>query len=150
MVRSPALDGMIAWKKASKLSKKQLDDVADFVATFATLPDDMTPDEWQNLPGVSTHPGLEPFTKECGTCHVMPGLTEGGDRDSPQLFGWGSPRWTARMIRKPGAADMYGYLEKERPDALLRRSVDRQRSAQRSSAICDTTTSAAPTSADKR
>ncbi len=110
--KAPGCDGMVEWKKSSKLSKKQLDDVAAFVATFASIPDDTTPDEWLNLPGVSTHPGLEPFTKECGTCHVIAGLSEGGTRDAPQLFGWGSPRWSSRMIRKPGAADMYGYLEK--------------------------------------
>ena len=108
--------GMAEWKKTSKLSPKQLDDVADFVATFATVPDDATAEEWLNLPGVAEHAGAAPFQKECGTCHVVEGLTEGGARDSPQLFGWGSPRWTARVIRKPWVADMYGYLDK--PDQM--------------------------------
>ena len=35
-------DGMAEWKKSSKLEPKQLDDVADFVASFAAIPDDMT------------------------------------------------------------------------------------------------------------
>ena len=73
----------------------------------------MTPDEWLNSPGVADHPGLAPFEKDCGTCHVVDGLTEGGMRDAPKLFAWGSPQWIARMIRKPGASDLYGYLEEK-------------------------------------
>jgi ubiquinol-cytochrome c reductase cytochrome b subunit len=107
----PQCDGMLEWKKNSKLSKPQLDDVARFVAGFATIPPDLTPEEWLNSPGVADHPGLEPFQKECGTCHVIEGLSEGGTRDAPGLFAWGSPRWIGRMIRKPGAPDHYGYLE---------------------------------------
>ena len=53
----------------------------------------MTPDEWQNSPGVSEHPGNEPFQKECGQCHKIEGYTEGGTRDAPGLFAWGSPQW---------------------------------------------------------
>ncbi len=107
----PQCGGMARWKKASKLSPKQLDDVADFVASFATIPADMTPTEWLNTPGLDSHPGLEPFTKECGTCHAVDGLSEGGAEDAPRLFAWGSPQWIARMIRKPGADDLYGYLD---------------------------------------
>ena len=36
----PQCDGMAEWKKSSKLSPKQLDDVADFVASFAKIPAD--------------------------------------------------------------------------------------------------------------
>jgi ubiquinol-cytochrome c reductase cytochrome b subunit len=106
-------DGMVEWKKNSKLDAKLLDAVADFVASFALIPADTTPDEWLNSPGVAKHPGLEPFQKECGTCHAVEGLSEGGLREAPGLFAWGSPRWTARMVRKPGAADRYGYLGKD-------------------------------------
>jgi ubiquinol-cytochrome c reductase cytochrome b subunit len=109
----PQCDGMVEWKRSSKLKGKQLDDVADFVAAFATIPADVTPNEWLDRPEVSNHPGLAPFQKECGTCHVVDGLTEGGTRDAPNLFAWGSPQWMARMIRKPGAADRYGFLEQE-------------------------------------
>jgi ubiquinol-cytochrome c reductase cytochrome b subunit len=91
----------------------ELDDVARFVASFAAIPPDLTPEEWLNSPGVAEHPGLEPFMNECGTCHVIDGLSEGGTRDAPRLFAWGSPQWTRRMIRKPGAPDLYGYLEAE-------------------------------------
>jgi ubiquinol-cytochrome c reductase cytochrome b subunit len=104
-------DGMVEWKKSSKLTKKQLDDVARFVASFADIPEDETPEEWLGRPEVADHPGLEPFQKECGTCHVIEGLSEGGTRDAPKLFAWGSPQWTRRMIRKPGAPDLYGFLE---------------------------------------
>ena len=84
--------------------------MADFVASFAQIPADMTPDEWLNSPGVAEHPGSEPFQKECGQCHMIEGFTEGGMRDAPELFAWGSPQWITRMIRKPGAPDLYGYL----------------------------------------
>jgi quinol-cytochrome oxidoreductase complex cytochrome b subunit/mono/diheme cytochrome c family protein len=103
--------GMAEWKKSSKLSPKELDDVADFVASFARIGADMTPEEWLNSPGVSNHPGSEPFQKECGQCHVIEGYTEGGTRDAPGLFAWGSPQWLSRMIRKPAAPDLYGFYE---------------------------------------
>jgi quinol-cytochrome oxidoreductase complex cytochrome b subunit/mono/diheme cytochrome c family protein len=106
----PGCDGMTEWKKNSKLTAKQLDEVADFVASFAQIADDTTPDEWLSSPGVSKHPGLAPFQKECGTCHTIDGFTEGGIRESTGLFAWGSPRWIARMVRKPGAPDRYGFL----------------------------------------
>jgi ubiquinol-cytochrome c reductase cytochrome b subunit len=109
--KAPALKGMVEWKKNSKLTPKQLDDVEAFVASFAKIPPDMTTDEWLNSAGVSDHPGLAPFQKECGSCHVIDGLSEGGTRDAPGLFAWGSPQWISRMTRKPGAADKYGYLD---------------------------------------
>ena len=31
--------------------------------------------------------------------------------EAPNLFAWGSKRWITRMIRKPGATDLYGFLE---------------------------------------
>ncbi len=107
----PQCDGMAEWKKSSKLSKTDLDKIAAFVASFANIAPDMTPEEWLNSPGVSDHPGLDLFSKNCGECHVVEGLTEGGTRDAPKLFAWGSPQWMARMIHKPGAPDLYGYLE---------------------------------------
>jgi ubiquinol-cytochrome c reductase cytochrome b subunit len=107
-------DGMAEWKANTKLSRKQLDDVADFVATFAAIPADATVEEWLSTPGVAEHPGTEPFTKDCGTCHVIPGLTEGGGtREAPDLFAYGSPRWLSRMILRPGAPGLYGFLEKK-------------------------------------
>lgn len=113
--KTPECDGMIDWKRTSKLDAKQLDDVADFMASFAKIPADMNVDEWLNTPGVADHPGAEAFENECGKCHVIDGYTDGGVREAPNLFAWGSPRWTARMIRRPNAEDRYGYLaEKQR------------------------------------
>lgn len=110
----PSCQGMVEWKSSSKLDAKQLDAVADFVASFAAIPQDLSPQEWLNTKAVSEHPGLELFTKECGTCHAVEGLTEGGKQDAPALFGWGSPWWTARLLRKPSAPDLYGYLEPDK------------------------------------
>lgn len=109
----PECDGMTEWKRSSKLDAKQLDQVAEFVASFARIPEDQTVDEWLNTPGVADHPGNELFQKDCGKCHLIDGYTEGGLRDSPDLFAWGSPRWMRRMIRKPGDASLYGYLEEK-------------------------------------
>lgn len=109
----PQNTGMKEWKQGSKLNGKELDAVADFVASFAKIPADVTPEEWLNQPGVADHPGIASFQKECGTCHKIDGLTddEAPMRDSPKLFAWGSPQWTERMIRKPGAPDRYGFLD---------------------------------------
>jgi ubiquinol-cytochrome c reductase cytochrome b subunit len=111
-------DGMAEWKKSSKLSPKQLDDVADFVASFAAIPDGTTTDDWLNSAGVSDHPGLAPFQKECGQCHVIDGLSEGGTRDAPRLFAWGSPHWITRMIRKPRSSDRYGFLDEKQENQM--------------------------------
>jgi len=108
--KSPECDGMVEWKQASKLNAEELDQVADFVAGFAKIPEDFTVDEWLDQPGVYDHPGNKLFQKDCGTCHVIPGYTEGGLRDAPDLFGWGSPQWMARMIRRPDSPVLYGYL----------------------------------------
>jgi ubiquinol-cytochrome c reductase cytochrome b subunit len=117
----PGCDGMGNWKQTSKLKSAELDAVADFVASFAQISDDLTPDEWINDPKVSEHPGFKPFVQksECVRCHVVgrPGLLTGEDKqdveqDAPNLFAYGSKRWLARMINKPGAPDLYGFLEK--------------------------------------
>jgi quinol-cytochrome oxidoreductase complex cytochrome b subunit/mono/diheme cytochrome c family protein len=117
--KAPECDGMVEWKRTSKLTPKELDDVADFTASFAKISPDMTTDDWLNSPGVADHPGNQPFQKECGKCHTIDGYTEGGMRDAPKLFAWGSPQWTSRMIRKPHADDLYGYLgDKQRMPPL--------------------------------
>ena len=111
--RSPSATGWPSGRRVRNSRGRQLDDVADFVAAFAKIDEDTTPEEWLNRPEVASHPGKAPFEKECGTCHMVDGFTEGGLREAPNLFAWGSHRWTARMIRKPNAADRYGFLEKE-------------------------------------
>jgi quinol-cytochrome oxidoreductase complex cytochrome b subunit/mono/diheme cytochrome c family protein len=130
--KAAKFDGMVEWKKSSKLSAKELDDVADFVASFAAIPDDLTIDDWANSPGVSEHPGAAPFQKECGKCHVIDGFTDGGLRDAPGLFGWGSRWWTARMIRKPRSSDKYGFVDEKQenqmpafgPDQIIASDLD--------------------------
>lgn len=110
----PQCGGMERWKKSSKLTSADLDRVADFVALFAEVDPETSAVEWANDPKIAKHPGLEAFQKECGQCHVVgeSGLiSEGGVEDAPNLFGWGSNRWIARMIKKPGAPDMYGFLD---------------------------------------
>ena len=109
--RTPECDGMIEWKRSSKLNAEELDQVADFVASFAKIPPDITVDEWLDTPGVVEHPGNELFQQDCGTCHRIDGYTEGGMRDAPDLFAWGSPQWISRMIRRPSSPVLYGYLE---------------------------------------
>jgi ubiquinol-cytochrome c reductase cytochrome b subunit len=104
--------GMAHWKKISTLSAPELDAVADFVASFAAVPPEATPAEWLEGPKVAGHPGRKPFVKDCGRCHVVPGLTEGGVEDAPALFGWGSARWIARMVKRPDAPDLFGFVPK--------------------------------------
>jgi len=120
--KAPQLDGMAEWKKNSKLTAAQLDDVADFVASFARIKEGMTPDDWANIPGVSDHLKEDsPFQKECGTCHVIDhsdGLTKGGTRDAPSLFAWGSDYWITRMVRNPRSSDKYGFLDEKAPGQM--------------------------------
>jgi ubiquinol-cytochrome c reductase cytochrome b subunit len=103
--------GMARWKKNSKLTPKELDDVADFFARYViTTPADMSPAEWEAQEGLSEHPGYVAFNKdgECVTCHTD--WTAPSD-EAPSLFGWGSPQWVTRMIHKPGAPDLYGWMD---------------------------------------
>jgi ubiquinol-cytochrome c reductase cytochrome b subunit len=109
--KAPRLNGMVEWKKSSELKSDDLDKVADFVASFASIPAAMSPAEWKQSLGSDEHPGQEAFETECGQCHVIEGFTEGGQRKAPNLFAWGSPQWITRMIRDPSAADLYGYAK---------------------------------------
>ncbi len=117
-------DGMAEWKRTSKLSPKELDAVADFVASFAAISVEATPVDWVGEPGVSDHPGLAPFQKECGKCHAIDGVSEGGLREAPSLFGWGSPWWIARMIRKPRSSDRYGFLDEKQENQMPAFGID--------------------------
>jgi ubiquinol-cytochrome c reductase cytochrome b subunit len=110
--------GMKEWKEGSGLEPADLDKVADFVAAFASIPDGMTPVDWLKSPEIAKHAGRESFVEECGTCHVIEGLTKGGMRRAPNLFGWGSPWWIARMIRNPRSSDKYGFLDPKQPGQM--------------------------------
>ncbi len=106
---------MTTWKETSKLDAKGLDEVAAFVATFADVPPDATPAEWLADPKVKGHPGRAAYQKECAQCHTLgdPSIREKMMQPAPDLFAWGSRRWTARMIKAPGSINHYGYLEGE-------------------------------------
>jgi mono/diheme cytochrome c family protein len=56
--------------------------------------------------------------EECGTCHVIEGLTKGGMRKAPQIYGWGSPWWIGRMIRDPRSSDRYAFLNEKLPGQM--------------------------------
>ncbi len=110
--------GMKEWKDGSGLESADLDKVADFVATFASIPEGVTPIDWLKSGEVMKHPGRESFVEECGACHAIEGLSKGGMRKAPQLFGWGSPWWIARMIRSPRSSDKYGFLDEKLPGQM--------------------------------
>ena len=88
--------------------------------SFATIPDDMTPDEWLNSPGtfrsIRVSTPLQEGVREVPRHRWIHRRRQCA---TPQLFAWGSTRWIARMIRKPGQ-DNYGYLEPSESDARLR------------------------------
>jgi len=121
----PEGDGMQTWKQQSTLEPKQLDEVARFVAAFAEVDGDTSPDDWAARKEVREHPGRKWFFKrgECANCHSLNGVgslaANGSDAKkgytlpAPDLFGWGSPRWVARMIKNPGSRHLYGYLGEE-------------------------------------
>ncbi len=105
--RVPQDKGMKSWKKDSKLTDDQLDQIADFFAEHViNVPEGTDPSTWEEAEAVQKHPGYAAFNEECATCHVF-----GDGGEAPNLFAWGSPAWTRRMIEHPGAADLYGYLE---------------------------------------
>lgn len=114
---TPNLKGMQTWKKKSKLTPAQLDQVADFVVQLGEVEDGETVDKWyeDRFAGkLEEHPGAALFVKDCGTCHVIgePGLiSEGGLMEAPDLFAYGSHSWLVRMIRNPGDPTLYEYLD---------------------------------------
>jgi ubiquinol-cytochrome c reductase cytochrome b subunit len=111
----PQCGGMKEWKEGSKLSSKELDDVALYVAEFAKVPPEVTPAEWADDPKVKDHPGRRLYQRDCAECHTMgdPGARSKKLQPAPDLFAWGSDRWMARMIKHPGSANFYGYLEED-------------------------------------
>ena len=113
--KAPQCGGMTEWKESSTATAEQLDKIADYVATFAATPADMTPGEWLAEPAHKDHPGRAPYQAECAQCHTFgdPAARDKKLQPAPDLFAWGSARWTARMIRQPGHASLYGYLEEE-------------------------------------
>ena len=124
----PQCDGMAEWKRNSKLSPEQLDDVADFVATFARIEPGTTPQEWLEDPKVAEHPGLEPFQTECATCHIMEGLERGrgGDARRARALRLGFAAVDRPDDPQAGRPRPVRLPREEGPDALIRRPVDRE------------------------
>jgi quinol-cytochrome oxidoreductase complex cytochrome b subunit/mono/diheme cytochrome c family protein len=105
----PQNKGMKRWKAKSKLSAKQLDDAASFVAkVLSAQPRERTLEELEADEQAKAHPGLATFRAECAKCHNL-GADEG---EAPNLSGWGSRPWLARMIEHPDSPDLYGFLDK--------------------------------------
>ena len=108
------LDGMKEWKEAggSGYEAKELDELADFLARMAELPDDLAVEDWQADPKLKGHPAYAAFVEDCLSCHAVGtlGSESKSRRDAPGLYGYGSPRWIARMIRQPGSKTLYGGL----------------------------------------
>ena len=113
--KAPQCGGMTEWKETSELDAAQLDAVANYVALMARTPADMTPGEWLDVPAHKEHPGRALYQKECAECHTFgdPALLPKKLQPAPDMFAWGSDRWTRRMIQQPGHRSLYAYLEGE-------------------------------------
>lgn len=114
----PQSKGMVTWKGTTKLSPEEIAQVTDFVASFASIPEDVTPSEWYGSLDADKFPGIEAFQKDCLRCHECgpEGMMVSRDevaleQEAPNLFAWGSPQWIKRMIRKPGSPEHYPFLE---------------------------------------
>ena len=79
---APACDGMATWKGDSKLTAKDLDDVADFVATFAAIDPETSPEDWAAEAKAKDHPGRKPFYSDCAECHTMGNVAEPRQEDA--------------------------------------------------------------------
>jgi ubiquinol-cytochrome c reductase cytochrome b subunit len=107
-------NGMAGWRRNTKLTERELNDIANWFERFViTTPEDLPAAEWEAREEVYSHPGYEAFNKEgeCASCHVMMDTWAAPNDGAPNLFGWGSPWYIGRMIRRPGAPHNYGYLE---------------------------------------
>ena len=105
----PDCDGMTTWKEGSKATPAELDTIADYVATFAAIDPETSASEWSVIAKAADHPGRKLFSRECAGCHAL-----GNDPSkaaAPDLFAWGSARWTSRMIRNPNSPAFYGHME---------------------------------------
>jgi ubiquinol-cytochrome c reductase cytochrome b subunit len=115
-VQGKTLGGMKEWKEGTALESKDLDDVADFVATFSTIPADVSVEDWASDIKVKQHRGYKNFVDDCLNCHRVGNLgSESKSRPAPNLFAYGSRQWLARMIRQPGSRLNYGFLGKRQP-----------------------------------
>ena len=104
--------------------------MADFVASFAKIPAGHDARRVAEQPRGGRAPGQRAVPEGMRPVPRDRGLHRGRHARRPELFAWGSPRWITRMIRKPGAPDLYGYLEAKdrmpavRPEQLTDNDVD--------------------------
>jgi mono/diheme cytochrome c family protein/uncharacterized membrane protein len=109
----PQCGGMTRWRQNTKLTDEELDAIADWFEEFVTTtPEDQPASEWESREDVTGHPGYEAFHREgeCASCHVTIDWSSPND-EAPNLYGWGSPWYIKRLIRRPGAPHFYGYLD---------------------------------------
>lgn len=105
--------GMQRWKRNSKLTPIDLNQITDFFERHVSrIPEDLPSSEWIEREDIQRHPGFKHFQEggECAQCHVdwvFP------NEEAPNLYGWGSPWWIRRMILRPGAPHLYGFLSEE-------------------------------------
>ncbi len=115
----PQCGAMTRWRKNTKLTAKELNTIADFFADVVSrTPEDLPASEWETREAVTGHPGFALFNKEgeCASCHVTldwssPNGEPGSGDGAPNLYGWGSPWYIKRLIRRPGAPHFYGFLD---------------------------------------
>ncbi len=106
----PQCGGMARWRKNTKLTDKELDDIADWFEKFVmTVPVDLPASEWSSREDVYTHPGYDAFHKdgECASCHAVVDWASEND-EAPNLYGWGSEWWIKRMIERPAPLTITG------------------------------------------
>ncbi len=123
-------DGMAEWKKSSKLSRQGTRRRGRLRRVVRRDPrrHDARRLAQQRRASPTTRASRR-FRKSAASATSSMGFTEGGLRDAPELFGWGSPQWIARMIRKPRSSDKYGFLDEkqDKPDAGVRARPDHSR-----------------------
>ena len=110
---SKTLKGMQNWKRDDDFDDTaQRDQVVAFVSSFSRIPVDQTVEVWAAEPRVKEHPGFQPFVEKCLNCHAVGNLGAADKLNrAPGLFAYGSPQWLGRMIKNPGARDLYGFLK---------------------------------------
>lgn len=107
----PKLAGMSQWRKGKgkSLTAEELDQLADFVASFAAIAPDEPQSVWENSEAVQNHPGYALYNDQCVGCHSF------GEADEasfgPNLYRWGSLQWFRRVVRQPNAPDLYGLVD---------------------------------------
>ncbi len=142
----PQCGGMARWKKNTKLTASELDQIADFFAKhMMTIPEDLPPSEWIEREEVYSHPGFDLFHKdgECASCHVTIDWGSANE-EAPNLYGWGSPWYLKRLIARPGAPT--STATSTNPNRCPPSATSSPRTTWRRSSASSRTTTSAPSS----